>query len=162
MAQYVDTETGEILEGTLALPGDRILRKASQEYIPFDLTFVKLHTPLMGLTKTEQKIMGYVLNHDHLRGRDNAILTGNEREIRTAADLGALAGINGKRQSQQAVDSLIKKGTIAKYEGKLHLNCYIATIGDKAMDRNIINLFRSAANKKKHNRTCGEQLSSLL
>lgn len=162
MKQYVDIATGEIIEGTLARSGDRVIRKESLQYKPFDLTFVKLHNPPMGLTKTEQKIMGYVLNHDHLRGRDNAILTGNEREIRTASDLGSLAGIKGKRQSQHAVESLIEKGTIAKYDGKLHLNCYIATIGDKAMDKDIIRLFENISIKRKHKRIEGEGFDSFV
>jgi len=139
---YADLETGEMVEGTIARTGDRIIRKESLQYIKLALSFVRLHEFPMELTKTEQRVMHYVLDHNHLRGRDNAILTGNNHEIKKATDLGAVAGIKDKRQGRKAVKSLVRKGFIAKYGGKFHLNWRIGTIGQDTILKEIYNLFQ--------------------
>ena len=142
MGLYADLETGEMVEGTIARTGDRIIRKESLQYIKLALSFVRLHEFPMELTKTEQRVMHYVLDHNHLRGRDNAILTGNNHEIKKATDLGAVAGIKDKRQGRKAVESLVGKGLIAKYGGKFHLNWRIGTIGQDTILKEIYNLFQ--------------------
>ena len=142
MGLYADLETGEMVEGTIARTGDRIIRKESLQYIKLALSFVRLHEFPMELTKTEQRVMHYVLDHNHLRGRDNAILTGNNHEIKKATDLGAVAGIKDKRQGRKAVESLVRKGFIAKYGGKFHLNWRIGTIGQDTILKEIYNLFQ--------------------
>ena len=142
MGLYADLETGEMVEGTIARTGDRIIRKESLQYIKLALSFVRLHEFPMELTKTEQKIMNYVCNHNHLRGRDNAILTGNHHEIKKATDLGLQAGIKDKRQGRKAVESLIGRGLIAKYGGKFHLSWRVGTIGQSAIEKEIYNLFQ--------------------
>lgn len=142
MARYVDLETGETLEGTIAREGDKIIRKESLQYKRLDIPFMRLHEFPTELTKTEQKIMYYVCNHNHLRGRDNAILTGNHHEIKKATDLGLQAGIKDKRQGRKAVESLIGRGIIAKYGGKFHLSWRVGTIGQSAIEKEIYNLFQ--------------------
>lgn len=142
MGLYADLETGEMVEGTIARTGDRIIRKESLQYIKLALSFVRLHEFPMELTKIEQRVMHYVLDHNHLRGRDNAILTGNNHEIKKATDLGAVAGIKDKRQGRKAVESLVRKGFIAKYGGKFHLNWRIGTIGQDTILKEIYNLFQ--------------------
>ena len=141
MARYANLETGEIEEGELAREGDRIIRKESLQYKRLDIPFIRLHEFPTELTKTEQRVMHYVLDHNHLRGKDNAILTGNNHEIKKATDLGAVAGIKDKRQGRKAVESLINRGLIAKYGGKFHLNWKVGTIGQSAIDKEIYNLF---------------------
>ena len=142
MGLYADLETGEMVEGIIARTGDRIIRKESLQYIKLALSFVRLHEFPMELTKTEQRVMHYVLDHNHLRGRDNAILTGNNHEIKKATDLGAVAGIKDKRQGRKTVESLVRKGFIAKYGGKFHLNWRIGTIGQDTILKEIYNLFQ--------------------
>lgn len=142
MARYVDLETGETLEGTIARDGDKIIRKESLQYERLDIPFVRLHEFPTELTKTEQRVMHYACNHEHLRGRDNAILTGNNHEIKKASDLGMYAGIKDKRQGRKAVESLIGRGLIAKYGGKFHLSWKVGTIGQSAIEKEIYNLFQ--------------------
>ncbi len=141
IARYVDLDTGETVEGTIAQTGDMIIRSASLQQKKIEIPFVKLHRYPSGLTKTENKIMAFALDHNHLRGRDNAILTGNERPIKTAADLGRLAGINSARQAQEAVRGLVDKRFLGIYDGVYHLNYQIATIGRGTIDKQIYKLF---------------------
>ena len=142
MAQWINRETGEIAEGELAREGDKIIRKESLQYIKLGLQFIRLYEYPMELTKAEQKIMHYACNHEHLRGKDNAILTGNNHEIKKASDLGMYAGINDKRQGRKAVKSLVDRGLIAKYGGKYHLSWKVGTIGQDAILKEIYNLFQ--------------------
>lgn len=142
MARYVDLETGETLEGTIARDGDKVIRKESFQYRTLDMPFVRLHELPTGLTKAEQKVLHYAISHEHLRGRDNAILTGNGYEVKNAYDLGAYSGITDKRQAQQVVEKLIGKGFLARYGGKYHLNWRIATVGKKTIAKDIYNLFQ--------------------
>ena len=142
MAKYVDVETGEVVEGTLARLGDRIIKRESLQYTKLALPFVRLHEFPVELTKAEQKILHYAISHEHLRGKDNAILTGNNHEIKKASDLGIYAGINDKRQGRRAVESLIGKGIIANFGGKFHLSWRVATIGQGAIAKDIYNLFQ--------------------